>query len=108
MEEKQEFRVTEKDVEASIIAEQFLKIGNKTTICLLILYTGYEVVGTSSVVDPESFDFAVGKEFARERAVDQVWAHLGSIIQYQKAMYDDSVLRAKQAEESKKQAEDAK
>ena len=103
MEEKQEFKVTEKDVEAAIIAEQFLKIGNKTTICLLILNTGYEVIGTSSVVDPNNFDFAVGKEFARERAVDQVWGHLGSIIQWQKAIHDDNIAKAKAALEAQKE-----
>jgi len=105
MEEKQEFRVTEKDVEAAIIAEQFLKIGSKTTICLLILNTGYEVIGTSSVIDPENFDFAIGKKFARERAVDQVWGHLGSIIQWQKAIHDDNIVQARLAEEAKLEAE---
>ena len=106
MEEEQEFKVTEKDVESAIMAEQFLKIGNKTTVCLLILNTGYEVVGTSSVVDPEKFDFVIGKEFARERAVDQVWGHLGSIVQYQKAIYDQNMaqneLRAKAEAEAPK------
>jgi len=42
-----EFKVTEKEVNESIIAEQYLQVGNKTTICLLILHTGYEVIGVS-------------------------------------------------------------
>jgi hypothetical protein len=104
MEEKKVYAVTEKDVDAAIVQEQYLKIGNKTTLCLLILNTGYEVVGTSAPVDPDSFDFAAGKKMAKERAVDQVWGHLGSIIQWQKAINDQAERIAEEAEEIQKQS----
>ena len=87
MEEKV-FTVTKKEVEEAIVTESYWKIGNKTTVCLLILNTGFEVVGSSAPVDPKTFDFTMGKKIAKERAVDQVWAHLGSIVQWQKAMYE--------------------
>ena len=99
MEEKVIYSVTEAQVEGAIIAEQYFRVGQKTTICLLILDTGYEVIGDSAPVDPASFDFAVGKKIAKERAVDKVWAHLGSIVQWQKALNDQREAELKQEAE---------
>lgn len=65
-----------------LIAEQeFFKIGKKTTICLLTLKTGFEVVGTSGVVDPKKFDFEIGKEIARKNAVEKIWEIEGYRLQ---------------------------
>lgn len=100
MEEKIIYSVTQKQVDESIVAEQFFKLGNKTTVCLLILNTGFEVIGSSAPVDPENFDFSIGKGLAREKALDQVWGHLGSIVQWQKAVNDQNEMRRKEAEEN--------
>lgn len=108
MEEKRDFKVTEKEVNEAILTEQYFKIGNKTTICLLILNTGYEVVGTSAPVDPENFDFDQGKKYAKEKAVEQVWCHLGSIVQWQKAVHDQEEARRAIMEENYKKHQEAK
>lgn len=94
-----EWKVTEKEVFESIVYEQYAQMGAKTTVCLLILHTGYEVVGTSSPVDPANFDLSIGKELAREDAVKQVWSHLGSIVQWRKAVADNAEKQRLQAEQ---------
>ncbi len=73
--------VTMEDVENSIESEQYWTLGKKTTACLITMKNGYEVVGTSACVCADNYDEEVGKPFARERAIQQVWAALGAELQ---------------------------
>ena len=73
--------VTEECVENSIASEEYSTVGKKTTLCVITLKNGFEVVGTSACVDPANYDLEVGKPYARKKAIDQVWAHLASILQ---------------------------
>lgn len=50
---------------------------NLLTICVLVLKNGFTVVGTSACVSPENFDEQVGRDIAREKAVDQIWPLMG-------------------------------
>lgn len=51
---------------------KYMKIGQKTTICLITLDNGYEVVGSSACLDLSSYNFEIGKEFAREDAIKKL------------------------------------
>lgn len=51
-----------------------------TTLCFLVLKNGYTVVGKSACADPAEFKEEMGKKFAREDAVRQVWALEGYIL----------------------------
>ena len=73
--------VTPQDVENCIVHEAYIKTGKKITVCHLTLADGFEVVGTAGVVDPESYNPKIGNKVAREKALDKVWQHLGSILQ---------------------------
>lgn len=77
--------VTMEDVENSIASEEYLTVGKKTTVCLITMKNGYEVVGTSACVCAENYSEEVGKPYARERAIQQVWAALGAELQAQLA-----------------------
>lgn len=77
--------VTQEDVEKAIIKEEYTKLGTKMTACTLTLANGHEVVGLAGVVDPSKYDIAIGSKFARQKALDEVWSHLGSILQNQLA-----------------------
>lgn len=50
---------------------------DRLTICILVLHNGFTVVGTSSCVHSGNFDEALGRKYARERAVEQLWPVLG-------------------------------
>ncbi|HEC41832.1 hypothetical protein LCGC14_1347960 [marine sediment metagenome] len=73
--------VTVKDVEGCITAENYIKSGKKMTVCHLTLQDGFEVIGVAGCVDPDNYDIVIGNKIAREKALDKVWQHLGSILQ---------------------------
>lgn len=69
------------DIEECIVTEVYEKMGLKTTVCMLTLANGFEVVGTASCVDPEQYDHSKGCNIARQRAVDKVWELEGYKLQ---------------------------
>lgn len=73
--------ITESEVFDSIESEEYLTVGKKTTVCILTLKNGFEVVGTSACVDPSNYSLEIGKPYAKEKAMQQVWMHLASILQ---------------------------
>lgn len=73
--------LTEADVEAAIVHEEDVKLGEKTTVVMLRLKNGFEVVGTSGCVDPANYDHEIGKKYARKRAIDKVWELEGYALQ---------------------------
>lgn len=73
--------VTIEDVESALVAEWDYKLGEKTTVVLLKLKSGFEVLGHSGCVDPASYNHEVGKKYARERALSKVWELEGYLLQ---------------------------
>lgn len=60
-----------------VIKEDYQVMGNKTTICLITLTNGFEVVGTSACVDASKFDVHEGRKWARLAAMSKVEEFLG-------------------------------
>ena len=77
------FTLSEKEVLRTVKHEETHVIGKKTTVVLLTLENGYEIVGSSSCVDPKNFDAAKGYEIAKKRALDQIWMLEGYVLQNQ-------------------------
>ncbi|MCK5788550.1 MAG: hypothetical protein KAH32_06105 [Chlamydiia bacterium] len=75
-------KITEEVVEDAIVKEEYVKLGTKMTACVLTLKDGFEVVGLAGVVDANTYDISMGSKFARVKAKDKVWEHLGSVLQY--------------------------
>lgn len=75
--------VTEEQVNDSIESVIDMKVGEKTTLVLLKLKNGFEVVGTSACVDPANYNHEVGVEYAKKRAMDKVWELEGYKLQSQ-------------------------
>lgn len=69
--------VTEQVIDDMIAKTEFHKLGRKTTVCLLTLENGFEVVGSAACVNPEEYDREVGERLALEDARDEVWALAG-------------------------------
>lgn len=43
------------------------------TLCIITLTNGYVIVGKSTPADPLNFDADLGRKFAREDAIRQIW-----------------------------------
>lgn len=47
------------------------------TFCVLVLRNGFTVTGESACASPENFDAQIGRDIARENAVNKVWPLMG-------------------------------
>lgn len=47
------------------------------TLCVLVMKNGFVVIGKSAPASPENFDPALGKQFAYEDAIRQLWPLMG-------------------------------
>lgn len=88
-------RVTSADVEASIASEHYFTAEEAIygdysesrtpphpslgllTFCVLILKNGFTVTGESACASPENFDAQIGRDIARQNAVNKIWPLLG-------------------------------
>jgi len=43
------------------------------SLCILVMRNGYVVVGVSAPASPENYDAELGKKFAYENAIRQLW-----------------------------------
>lgn len=43
------------------------------TICVMILENGFSLVGKSAPADPGNYDASLGRKFAREDCIRQMW-----------------------------------
>lgn len=57
-------------------------IGDKTTLTLITLPTGFVFTEASSCVDPANYSETVGKEVAFKRVFDKLWSPLGFVLQW--------------------------
>ena len=84
-------RVTPADIDAEIRAEYSFTADRALeecplvgglqhiTICVLVLKNGTKIVGVNEgPVSPENFDPEIGRRYAREKAIDQIWPLLGN------------------------------
>lgn len=47
------------------------------TFCVLVLRNGFTVTGESACASPENFDADIGRQIARQAAIDKVWPLMG-------------------------------
>lgn len=91
-------RVTPKDIEDNIVqchyftakdglvgslSDAYELVGNSLdqygllTFCVLLLKNGFTVTGESACASPENFNAEIGKQIARQNAVNKVWPLMG-------------------------------
>lgn len=74
-------KVTIDQIEAKITDETYLVLPDgRSTLCILTLENGYSVKGLSACVDPAEFNLALGRQYAREDAMNQVWPLEGYLL----------------------------
>ncbi|QQB37951.1 hypothetical protein I6I07_15810 [Achromobacter deleyi] len=47
------------------------------TFCVLVLRNGFTVTGESACASPENFDAEIGRNIARQNAVQKIWPLMG-------------------------------
>ena len=70
------------DLRNIISKAEFIKMGEKTTICCLTLKNGFEVVGFSACVDKDNYDKDIGEDNAYDTAFEKLWELEGYKLQY--------------------------
>ncbi len=58
----------------------FILPGTNVTICSLTMRNDYVVIGKSACVNPANFDSALGRKYAYEDALEQLWALEGYLL----------------------------
>lgn len=67
-------KLTREELEGLIDRIEYFTVANTTTtMCALILKSGFVVVGKSACINPSDFDTQLGEQIAREDALAQLW-----------------------------------
>ena len=66
-------RVTLDSMEAKIASENYTVVDGILTICTIKMANGFYVIGESAPASPGNFNADLGKKFARENAIRQLW-----------------------------------
>ena len=77
-------KILKEDVEAFIGNVDVMTVGDKTTVVNAHTLTGFDMVRHSSCVDPKNYSQTLGKEYAMEEVVNDLWGHLGFVLQWAK------------------------
>ena len=70
---------------------KFMRITERTTVCIVTLANGFEIVGTASCIDVEMYDEAIGNSTSLEHAMKQVQDYLAyqvKELEYRKQLLD--------------------
>lgn len=78
--EPEKNKLTKDDLMKRVVKTQHQHLGRKTTICLLTLHNGFEIVGSSAPADVDNFDAEEGKRIAYEDGIDQLWQLEGYLL----------------------------
>jgi hypothetical protein len=81
--------ISTEHIRNQIVKEECIKVGEKTTICVLTLKNGFEVIGKAGCINPENYNHEIGSQIARGRAVDQIWLVEGYLRQQQRFEAND-------------------
>lgn len=77
-------KVTLDGIKAKIKGETYLVLPDgRTTICQLTMENGYSINGHSACVDPREFDRDLGRKYAFEDALRQIWPLEGYLLAQQ-------------------------
>jgi len=83
---EQKDSISELDVEffLDVLKTRVETLGEKTTILKAETITGFTYVEGSSCVDPKNYNKELGAKICHNRVRDQVWEHLGFVLQWAK------------------------
>lgn len=77
-------KILKEDVENFITDVDAITVGDKTTVVNAHTLTGFDTVKHSSCVDPKNYSIELGKKYAMEEVISDLWGHLGFVLQWAK------------------------
>lgn len=77
-------KILKEDVEKFITDVEVMTVGEKTTVVNAHTLTDFDTVRHSSCVDPKNYSEELGKQYAMEEVVNNLWGHLGFVLQWAK------------------------
>lgn len=77
-------KILQDDIWNFLVKGETIKLGDKSTLVRDSTITGFDVIGISSCVDPETYDKTIGEDIAREDNIDALWEHMGFVLQWAK------------------------
>ena len=72
------------DIDNLIVDCYSVKVGTKNTNTTVVTRTGFEAHGQSGCVKAENFDLAIGEQYAKPKALNQLWFAMGFVLQWAK------------------------
>lgn len=73
--------VGQKMVDEFISYIETTTMGNRTTVVRCVLRNGFEIVESSSCVDPKNYSEKMGQEICMDKIKDKIWELLGFLLQ---------------------------
>ncbi len=73
--------IGQKMVDDFIVDYEVFTKKDKITIVIATLVNGFTIVESSACVDPKNYNEEIGAEICKERIKNQVWNHLGFLLQ---------------------------
>lgn len=77
-------KVLKEDVENFVTNVEVMTVGEKTTVVNAHTLTGFDMIRHSSCVDPKNYNEELGKQYALEVVTNDLWGHLGFVLQWAK------------------------
>lgn len=78
-------KVTKEGIEAKIEGVSYL-VHDRLTIAIIVMNSGYQIIGKAAAASPENYDKEVGQRLAYDDAFRQIWALEGYLLKEVLAM----------------------
>jgi hypothetical protein len=73
-------KVTEESIKRKIKDVRYGSVGPSGTMCTIMMRNGFQVVGFSASASVENFDEEVGRRYAYDNALKQLWPLEGYLL----------------------------
>ena len=73
-------RITPEMLEKTIVDEDYHRLTDVLTVCVLTLKNGFTVTGESACASPENYDEEIGESIARDNAKEKIWVVMGFLL----------------------------
>lgn len=73
-------RLTPDLIESKIVKENYFRLTEVLTVCVLTLENGFTVTGESACASPENFNEEIGNKIARQNAKEKIWVLEGYLL----------------------------